>query len=226
MSSWISAHCRDEPNTGSPINKQKRIARRKSEYRLHPKDVQEGLLVSYVHVLDVERPLSAGGKAYTFDVTYQGRVFLVEDRYCPNPDCDCQEVLLEFYEAVSREYDNSEQDDKCRICQHFLGKVTLDGQLAVEERYKCSLDEANAVLLAWWKQHGHGLQNLVNRYHDVKKIGQRSLDAPSSRSLPARDVILDDPAAVNARVGRNAACPCGSGKKYKKCCGRTVVLPS
>jgi SWIM/SEC-C metal-binding protein len=21
------------------------------------------------------------------------------------------------------------------------------------------------------------------------------------------------------RVGRNASCPCGSGKKYKKCCG-------
>jgi preprotein translocase subunit SecA len=23
-----------------------------------------------------------------------------------------------------------------------------------------------------------------------------------------------------AKVGRNALCPCGSGKKYKKCCGR------
>lgn len=22
------------------------------------------------------------------------------------------------------------------------------------------------------------------------------------------------------KVGRNEACPCGSGKKYKKCCGR------
>ena len=21
-------------------------------------------------------------------------------------------------------------------------------------------------------------------------------------------------------IGRNAPCPCGSGKKYKKCCGR------
>ena len=24
----------------------------------------------------------------------------------------------------------------------------------------------------------------------------------------------------NKKVGRNAPCPCGSGKKYKKCCGR------
>ena len=22
------------------------------------------------------------------------------------------------------------------------------------------------------------------------------------------------------KIGRNAPCPCGSGKKYKKCCGR------
>ncbi|MCA8990302.1 MAG: SEC-C domain-containing protein, partial [Planctomycetaceae bacterium] len=24
----------------------------------------------------------------------------------------------------------------------------------------------------------------------------------------------------SAKIGRNEACPCGSGKKYKKCCGR------
>ena len=24
------------------------------------------------------------------------------------------------------------------------------------------------------------------------------------------------------KVGRNALCPCGSGKKYKKCCGQTA----
>ena len=25
---------------------------------------------------------------------------------------------------------------------------------------------------------------------------------------------------VGKKVGRNEPCPCGSGKKYKKCCGR------
>lgn len=25
---------------------------------------------------------------------------------------------------------------------------------------------------------------------------------------------------IQAKVGRNDPCPCGSGKKYKKCCGR------
>jgi uncharacterized protein YecA (UPF0149 family) len=26
--------------------------------------------------------------------------------------------------------------------------------------------------------------------------------------------------ARSEKVGRNAPCPCGSGKKYKKCCGK------
>jgi preprotein translocase subunit SecA len=26
--------------------------------------------------------------------------------------------------------------------------------------------------------------------------------------------------AVSSKIGRNAPCPCGSGKKYKNCCGR------
>jgi preprotein translocase subunit SecA len=36
--------------------------------------------------------------------------------------------------------------------------------------------------------------------------GEPQRPAPAKRSLD--------------RVGRNSACPCGSGKKYKKCCGR------
>ena len=30
-------------------------------------------------------------------------------------------------------------------------------------------------------------------------------------------------AAATPAVGRNDPCPCGSGKKYKKCCGRNLV---
>jgi len=31
------------------------------------------------------------------------------------------------------------------------------------------------------------------------------------------------PVRAGAKVGRNDPCPCGSGKKYKKCCGQTVA---
>ncbi|MFA6309091.1 MAG: SEC-C metal-binding domain-containing protein [Clostridia bacterium] len=51
--------------------------------------------------------------------------------------------------------------------------------------------------------------------------------------LPQWEEILDDETrkqivtdfnqtkiAVSSKVGRNDPCPCGSGKKYKKCCGK------
>jgi preprotein translocase subunit SecA len=28
--------------------------------------------------------------------------------------------------------------------------------------------------------------------------------------------------AISEKIGRNDPCPCGSGKKYKKCCGSSV----
>ena len=35
------------------------------------------------------------------------------------------------------------------------------------------------------------------------------------KSIEDKPVISHQP-----KVGRNEPCPCGSGKKYKKCCGR------
>ena len=43
-------------------------------------------------------------------------------------------------------------------------------------------------------------------------------EGPAGRPAPPRPVqtvVRSEP-----KVGRNDPCPCGSGKKYKKCCGR------
>ncbi|MBK3844158.1 hypothetical protein G3A42_40470 [Paraburkholderia aspalathi] len=36
---------------------------------------------------------------------------------------------------------------------------------------------------------------------------------------PAQIVDRPRPIVAEPKVGRNEPCPCGSGKKYKKCCG-------
>jgi len=48
---------------------------------------------------------------------------------------------------------------------------------------------------------------------------------PTAPAAPARTSVAARPAARRApdpgqKVGRNDPCPCGSGRKYKKCCGR------
>ena len=53
----------------------------------------------------------------------------------------------------------------------------------------------------------------------------RTLDGPEyievdgeARELPKQETVM----RATPKVGRNDPCPCGSGKKYKNCCGRTA----
>ena len=46
---------------------------------------------------------------------------------------------------------------------------------------------------------------------------------PTQRQAPARPAKGEEARAFAEEHGirRNAPCPCGSGQKFKKCCGRT-----
>ena len=48
-------------------------------------------------------------------------------------------------------------------------------------------------------------------------LGRRSI----ATALMEHTTEASEPTRT-AKVGRNAPCPCGSGKKYKRCCGATV----
>jgi hypothetical protein len=56
------------------------------------------------------------------------------------------------------------------------------------------------------------------------KVVRACLHSEGNQRTTYEDVPGGVPAATlskdPAHVGRNAPCPCGSGKKYKKCCGR------
>ena len=66
---------------------------------------------------------------------------------------------------------------------------------------------------------------------EMLKRQQRLLWQPNINDLPERDpaTVIAGRTLVRegAKVGRNAPCPCGSGKKYKKCClGKVLSAPS
>ncbi len=56
-------------------------------------------------------------------------------------------------------------------------------------------------------------------FADSPKNFVHSKYSPLRKSEPAKKKIKT-PKAGSKKVGRNDPCPCGSGKKYKKCCGR------
>jgi preprotein translocase subunit SecA len=55
---------------------------------------------------------------------------------------------------------------------------------------------------------------LAQQQAEAKRV-QRVAAAAGGSSPPTETVVRQ-----NKKVGRNSPCPCGSGRKYKKCCGR------
>ena len=56
----------------------------------------------------------------------------------------------------------------------------------------------------------------------VDCIGRIAVGLKDSRIRKAREIVkfVESPhQARGGKVERNAPCPCGSGKKFKKCCG-------
>lgn len=78
-----------------------------------------------------------------------------------------------------------------------------------------------------------GLRTLIDIAHNASDLAHHEIDAIADRAAELIPMWLaplhairarrrDEPAggaATATKVGRNDPCPCGSGKKFKKCCG-------
>lgn len=58
------------------------------------------------------------------------------------------------------------------------------------------------------------LEEERRRRHEQEQMRMNRASA-KEETTPAQPVRRD-----GDKIGRNALCPCGSGKKYKKCCGK------
>ncbi len=59
-------------------------------------------------------------------------------------------------------------------------------------------------------------------YDTLDEYGDDILNEDESDVISDPDSEPQTPYVAELKVGRNDPCPCGSGKKYKKCCGRAV----
>jgi preprotein translocase subunit SecA len=60
----------------------------------------------------------------------------------------------------------------------------------------------------------------ISKHDSIYSIAvQHEMDHLNGEVLPDFG-IKKEPIIVNKKIGRNEPCICGSGKKYKKCCGK------
>jgi len=136
-------------------------------------------------------------------------VYWADDMYCITPGCTCKEVGLNFSRVTSGKIEN-------------LGAVSVTLPSC---RYSglISDDAKEGLLRSLWDelQKDPEIRALLKeRKKRIMPVG-REIALLSARRKPdfngsARETI----GAGSPKVGRNDPCPCGSGKKYKKCCLR------
>jgi tetratricopeptide (TPR) repeat protein len=121
---------------------------------------------------------------------------------CDNKDClDC-----EFNQFSLETYIISELE--------IFRPEILRLKNAYPELYKLKLDFFNQVLDR--KKEGFLFDTFQKKYRKYKKLCPEKFEDEDEE-------FEDKPEPYRRpgpKVGRNDPCPCGSGKKYKKCCGR------
>lgn len=163
---------------------------------------QKGLLpCARMEVTHFDRgQMVAFGETYVYgriDVyVIDGQRLEVLDVYCVDPGCACTEMRFAVQSG-----------------QREVGHVIVDLAKPDLTRF-----EGPTLLRSLW-------QALRRRYPSMDVFRKRE----SMMKAAGPDIIARVEAAHRAAqpaISRNQPCPCGSGKKYKRCCIRKTVQPS
>jgi hypothetical protein len=87
-----------------------------------------------------------------------------------------------------------------------MGKDRVLARLAHNPHRRLVVD--TVAEMGWWACFREASRNGSNRPTEV-----------SSKTIPKPGVAASQIIRAAPKIGRNEQCPCGSGKKYKKCCG-------
>lgn len=112
--------------------------------------------------------------------------------------------LFEMAEDVQRLYD-AHRIDEMMVGQYDDFIDYLYGYENVRERINYLEDVIQAM--SWWAAFEQSEENKLKEEERLKKIEEMHKEM-QQQARPA----------TAKKVGRNDPCPCGSGKKYKKCC--------
>jgi len=141
-----------------------------------------------------------------------GSSWVVFERYCSGPDCSCQEVCLDIAKvpgSIARQPRVVVKEKDVASVSYNYATGAINVRKAAPPGWPSALDlfaalqAANPELRVRLRRRQRVLRQLhrnAKRAHDARTPAQ-------ARRPPTK-------------VGRNEPCPCGSGKKFKHCCGR------
>ena len=156
---------------------------------------RDGLLISFNEILPFARHT-------IFEIN--GKKFIVDDLYCVFPKCPCKDIHLTFMpfnaeQSIFPFMTNSTAETS--IIYNFKSNRW---RLEKQTQMPISPEQLMKAL-----NQNYDIQTLFGDRH--KTIRRLYLNYRRQHFQPALPV-------QTVQIGRNDPCPCGSGKKYKKCC--------
>jgi uncharacterized protein YchJ len=142
-----------------------------------------------------------------FKVTVDDVDYLLLDLYCLVPSCDCHEVILQVMD--------SEYEDSLFSVIHDVKQKTF--KLDKETEVKASKEKVQAILEAIRNQFTEAKIKGISYADRYKRMRAVFKDFLVRKGIPQH---YHPETRLVATIGRNDNCSCGSGKKYKKCCGK------
>jgi hypothetical protein len=183
-------------NIRSKVESDTKIKNRVIDFPMEKEIENSGTLVSYHEIFPYNDYPDE-----IFQIEVLGGIIFLTDCYCLRKNCNCQEAHIEFPILV----DNVLKNSKTSI----LRVAYKTGKIEPTER----LNNEDFSCFDLWKQFKEKYPEiekiLFNRHQKLKTLYENFKKKNKKTSKEINSKI---------EIGRNAPCPCGSGKKFKRCC--------
>lgn len=171
--------------------------------------IKTGKLVSYTQIFDDSESISSGGNACGFIFEDKYDKYFIDDLYCIDPQCNCEIAHLFFLRPDIKNKD---------VFNSFVAQFDFKKGFRIDET-TLPEKEAMRIFTKWLESDPFVIEVFKHRYTEVKDIGKNLVEKHTKYGkIPVGPINSILPGRKD-KIGRNEPCPCGSGKKYKKCCG-------
>lgn len=167
------------------------------------KDIEEsGAMAGYYEIFPYARQIF---------IDVDNEKYCVDDQYCVATSCRCKDIALTF---IPLRKNINEDADACPAIffnyehrtwsmNNPAKETTALADALVGELLKQGLHHT-------FREHHKKLRTLYKEYKKKQLSALRNDSRVELNHAPER--------IIQGKLGRNDPCPCGSGKKYKKCC--------
>lgn len=135
--------------------------------------------------------------AEVFQVAIEGEKCALFDLYCINPACGCADTFLSW---------SKKDAEPAGFLYNYKTKEIDTKDFSVE------MATAEDIISQCRHRHADFEEKLARRNRNLRSL--------FAKFLRKRKLMPPATVASTKKVGRNDPCPCGSGRKFKHCCGK------